>query len=70
MDEFEFEDDREPRRLRTMNYKQKYAIIRQMEQGKSFAQIAKDFGVSKSTLHYISKSKDRIKRICVDTPVS
>lgn len=63
-------EEKEPRRLQTMNYKQKYAIIRQMEQGKSFAKIAKDYNISKSTVHYISKDKERIKAICEDTPVS
>lgn len=58
------------RKQHTMNYRQKYSIIRQMEQGKSLAEVAREYEISKSTVHYIFKDRERIKTIYEDSPVS
>lgn len=58
-----------PRRLHAMTYKEKYAIIQEMDQVKSLAKVANEYGISKSTVHYIYKNKDSIISICEETPV-
>lgn len=58
------------RKLHTMTYKEKLHVIREMENGKKLGKVATEYGISKSTLHYIFKDRERIKTICEDSPVS
>lgn len=59
-----------PRKMHTMTYKEKFEIIRQMEGGKRLAKVASEFGISKSTVHYIFKKRNEIKKLVLENPVS
>jgi hypothetical protein len=70
MEIFEENADFSVRKMHTMTYGEKLQVIREMENGKKLGKVSKETGISKSTLHYIFKDRDRIKNICEDTPVS
>lgn len=70
MENFEENVDFSGRKVHTMTYKEKLDVIKEMERGKKLGMVASEYGIGKSTLHYIYKDRDRIRQICDDTPVS
>lgn len=70
METFEENVEFSTRKINTMTYKEKLEVIREMENGNKLGKVAKEYGIGKSTLHYIYKDRERIKQICFDTPVS
>lgn len=57
-------------KLKSLTLKQKNDLIQLIEQGKSIKDVAQEMGISKNTLHYIYKNRDRYKVAVTNQPVS
>lgn len=70
MENLEENGDINGRKMYTLTYKEKLQVIRELENGKKLGKVAAEYGIGKSTIHYIYKDRERIRNICQDTPVS
>lgn len=57
-------------KLKSLTILEKIEIINVIESGKSVKDVAKELGISKNTLHYIYKNKDKIRTEVLIKPVS
>jgi hypothetical protein len=65
----EIEIKTEPK-LKSLTIQQKAALIDLIDGGRTIKDVAKELEISKNTLHYIYKNKEKIQQEIVFKPVS
>lgn len=48
-------------KLKSLTFQEKIGIIETLENGKSIRQLSQETGISKNTLHFIFKNREKIK---------
>lgn len=61
---------RPPLKLKSLTIQEKIDIIDSIDNGKYVRQVSDELGISKNTLHYIYKNKEKIRSEALNKPVS
>lgn len=70
IENFDKKSEKHEPKLKSLTIREKFDLINLVDQGKSIKEISKELGISKNTLHYIYKNKEKICQEVMASPVS